>query len=93
MLINICNGSYNFLISRIIKDVLKFNISESPALLIISLDELCSVLVTETNICVRDTNDLQHPVASNSECLLLHLCDFVVLHTKLIKDPSENTAY
>lgn len=52
MLINTYNGSYNFLIGRIIKDVLKFNISESLALLIISLDELCSVLVTETNACV-----------------------------------------
>lgn len=51
MLINTNNGSYNFFIGRIIKYVLKFNISESPAL-IISVDELCSVLVTETNACV-----------------------------------------
>lgn len=49
MLINTQNDGYNFLIGRIIRYVPKLYTSESSALLIITLDELCSMLVTDTN--------------------------------------------
>lgn len=78
---------------RIIRDLPKLYTPESPVLLIIALDELCPMLATETNAYIRDVNGLQYSMPPSSKCLYFFLCvcDFIVLCTKVAKDPPEST--